>query len=135
MLNKVILMGRITHDLELRSTPSGTSVLQFSLAVERNFVKQGEERQTDFINCVAWKQTAEFIGRFFGKGRLIAIEGHLQSRNYEDKQGNKRTAIEVIVDQVSFTGEGKKDGSGQQQTAPQDEYNDIDVLSEDGCPF
>lgn len=133
-LNKAIIMGRITHDLELRSTPSGTSVLQFSLAVERNFVKQGEERQTDFINCVAWKQTAEFIGRFFGKGRLIAIEGRLQSRNYEDKQGNKRTAIEVIVDQASFTGEPKKDGGGQ-QTAPQDEYNDIDVLSDDGVPF
>ena len=134
MLNKVILLGRITHDLEMRSTPSGTSVLQFSLAVERNFVKQGEERQTDFINCVAWKQTAEFIGRFFGKGRLIAIEGRLQSRNYEDKQGNKRTAIEVIVDQASFTGEPKKDGGGQ-QTAPQDGYNDIDVLSDDEVPF
>ena len=134
MLNKVILMGRITHDLEMRSTPSGTSVLQFSLAVERNFVKQGEERQTDFINCVAWKQTAEFIGRFFGKGRLIAIEGRLQSRSYEDKQGNKRNAIEVIVDQASFTGEGKKDGGGQ-QAAPQDGYNDIDVLSDDGIPF
>ena len=134
MLNKVILLGRITHDLEMRSTPSGTSVLQFSLAVERNFVKQGEERQTDFINCVAWKQTAEFIGRFFGKGRLIAIEGRLQSRNYEDKQGNKRTAIEVIVEQASFTGEPKKDGGGQ-QTAPQDGYNDIDVLSDDEVPF
>lgn len=134
MLNKVILMGRITHDLEMRSTPSGTSVLQFSLAVERNFVKQGEERQTDFINCVAWKQTAEMIAKWFGKGRLIAIEGRLQSRSYEDKQGNKRTAIEVIVDQASFTGEPKKDGGGQ-QAAPQDGYNDIDVLPDDLIPF
>jgi single-strand DNA-binding protein len=134
MLNRTILMGRITHDLELRSTPSGTSVLQFSLAVERNFAKQGEERQTDFISCVAWKQTAEMIAKWFGKGRLIAIEGRLQSRSYEDKQGNKHTAIEVIVDQVSFTGEGKKDGGGQ-QTAPQDGYNDIDVLSDDEIPF
>ena len=131
MLNKVILMGRITHDLELRSTPSGTSVLQFSLAVERNFVKQGEERQTDFINCVAWKQQAEFIGRYFGKGRMIAIEGRLQTRNYEDKQGNKRTAYDVIVESASFTGEPKQD-TQPQSYIPQ---SDPDVISDEDVPF
>ena len=80
MLNKVILMGRITHDLELRQTPNGVSVLSFSIAVDRSFARQGEERQTDFIDCVAWRQQAEFISRYFGKGRMIAVEGELQTR-------------------------------------------------------
>lgn len=108
MLNKVIIMGRLTADPELRSTQNGTSVTQFTLAVDREYQKQGEERQADFINCVAWKQTAEFISRNFSKGRMIAVEGSLQTRNYEDKQGNKRTVTEVIVNNASFTGEPKQ---------------------------
>ena len=108
MLNKVILLGRLTADPELRSTQNGTSVTQFTVAVDRNYQKQGDERQADFINCVAWKQTAEFIVKYFGKGRMIAVEGSLQTRNYEDKQGNKRTATEVIVSNASFTGEPKQ---------------------------
>ena len=107
MLNKVIILGRLTQDPELRSTPSGTSVLQFTVAVDRNY-KQGEEKQADFINCVAWKQTAEFISKHFGKGRMIAIEGRLQSRTYDDKNGVKHFVTEVIVDKASFTGEAKK---------------------------
>ena len=117
MLNRVILMGRITRDLELKQTQNGVSVLSFTIAVDRNFVKQGEERQTDFINCVAWRQQAEFISRYFGKGRMIAIEGQIRTRTYEDNNNNKRTATEVYVDSVSFTGEARQGGSqgGYQQ--------------------
>lgn len=105
MLNSVTLMGRLVADPELKTTQNGTSVASFRLAVERNYAPQGQERQADFIPCVAWRQTAEFIGKYFTKGRMIAVEGSLQSRNYEDKQGQKRTAIEVIVERVHFTGE------------------------------
>lgn len=105
MLNRVILMGRITHELELKQTPSGVSVLTFSVAVERSYSKQGEERQTDFISCVAWRQQAEFISRYFGKGRMIALEGNLRTRSYDDKNGVKHNVVEVFVDSASFTGE------------------------------
>ena len=101
MLNRIILMGRLTADPELRTTPSGVSVASFSIAVERNYQSNGE-RQTDFINCVAWRQTGEFISRFFQKGRMIAVEGSLQTRRYEDKTGAKRTAYDVVVDQAYF---------------------------------
>ena len=105
MLNRVILMGRITQDLELKTTQSGVSVLSFTIAVDRNYARQGEERQTDFIDCVAWRQQAEFINRYFGKGRMIAVEGSLQKRSYDAKDGSKRWVTEVVVDSVSFTGE------------------------------
>lgn len=111
-INSCVLLGRITHDLELKQTPSGVSVLSFSVAVERNFVKQGEERQADFIDCVAWRQTAEFISKFFGKGRMIALEGEIQTRTYQDKDGNNRKATEIVVSQASFTGEKKEDNNG-----------------------
>ncbi len=109
MLNKVILMGRITHEPELKASPSGASVLTFSLAVERNYARQGEERQTDFINCVAWRQTAEFISKYFPKGALIAVEGELQTRKYSARDGSERTVTEVIVSSASFTGERRSD--------------------------
>lgn len=103
MLNKVILMGRLTADPEHKQTPSGVSVTSFSIAVERNFEdKSTGKRQADFITIVAWRQTADFICKYFSKGRMIAIEGSLQTRNYEDKQGNKRTAVEVIADHAYF---------------------------------
>lgn len=108
MLNRVVLMGRITHELDLKVTPSGVSVLQFNVAIDRSYVKQGEERQTDFIACVAWRQQAEFISKYFGKGRMIAIEGSLRSRTYDDKNGSKHYVTEVYVDSVSFTGEPKQ---------------------------
>ena len=101
MLNRVILMGRLTADPELRKTASDLSVTSFTLAVDRNYGK-GADRQTDFINCVAWRQTAEFISRYFSKGRLMAVEGSLQVRNYVDKNENKRQAVEVLVDQAFF---------------------------------
>ena len=136
MLNKAIIMGRITADLELRSTTNGKSVLQFTVAVDRGYVKQGEERQTDFISCVAWGQTAEFISKFFGKGNLIAIEGRIQTRSYEDKSGNKRTAVEVIVEKSSFTGEKKQERQPESQSEQSYDTDDYDgVLSDEGVPF
>ena len=101
MLNKVILMGRLTRDPELRSTPQGVSTCSFSLAVDRNFVRQGEERKADFINCVAWRQTAEFMSKYFKKGSLMAIEGSIQTRSWED-DGKTQYATEVVVGQVYF---------------------------------
>ena len=132
MINKVIILGRITQDLELKQTPNGVSVLSFTVAVDRNFSKQGEERQSDFISCVAWKQTAEFISRHFGKGRMIAVEGQLRTRTYEDKNGSKHYVTEVYVDNASFTGEKKAEN--QQTIGNPDDYED--VLSDDGTiPF
>lgn len=98
MLNRAILMGRLTADPDLRQTPNGVSVVTFSLAVNRNYNKD----QTDFINIVAWRQTADFVSRYFKKGQLVAVEGSIQTRSYNDKQGNKRTAFEVVADQVYF---------------------------------
>ena len=118
MINSVIIMGRITRDLELKQTPSGVTTLSFTVAVDRNYQKQGEEKQTDFISCVAWRQTAEFISRYFGKGRMIALEGALRTRSYDDKNGTKHYVTEVYVDSASFTGEPKP--AAQQQ--PQPEY-------------
>ena len=142
MLNRVILMGRITQDLDLKQTPSSVSVLTFNIAVERSFTKQGEEKQADFITCVAWRQQAEFISKYFGKGRMIAIEGNLRTRNYEDKNGTKHYVTEVYVDSVSFTGEPKQGGNTQQsQPAQQNQavIGDIssfeEILTDDGCPF
>ena len=116
-LNKAIIMGRITHDLEVRQTPSGTAVLQFTVAVDRNYSKDGGEKQTDFINCVAWRQTAEFIGRFWSKGRMIAVDGRLQTRTYEDKNGTKHYITELIVENANFTGEPKQDGGNYQNNS------------------
>ncbi len=112
MLNTVILMGRLTADPELRTTGSGLSVTSFNVAIDRRYAKQGEEKQTDFIPVVAWRQQADFITKYFHKGSMIAIEGSLQSRNYEDKNGNKRTAYEVIVDRASFCGSKAESGTG-----------------------
>ena len=112
MLNKVILSGRITRDPELRQTPQGTSVLTFTLAVERSFSRPGEERQSDFITCVAWNKTAEFISRYFQKGRSIAIIGNLRTRTYDDKNGTKHYVTEVFVDEAQFTFEPKQQGQG-----------------------
>ena len=108
MLNKVILMGRFTRDPELRSTPQGVTTCSFSIAVDRNFVRQGEERKADFINCVAWRQTAEFISKYFRKGSMVALEGSLQTRSWDDQDGKKRYATDVVVSQVYFA-ESKRD--------------------------
>lgn len=105
MLNNIVIMGRLTAAPELKKTQSDLSVCSFMLAVDRSFKREGEERQADFIPCVAWRGTAEFICKYFGKGNLIAVTGSMQSRNYETKDGQKRTAYEVLVEEASFTGE------------------------------
>ncbi len=112
MLNVVALMGRLVADPELRHIPNGTATCTFRIAVDRSFVRAGEERKADFIDIVVWRQTAEFVCKYFRKGNLIAVDGSIQTRNYEDKQGNKRTAFEVVANNVHFTGE-RSSGGGQ----------------------
>ena len=110
MLNKVFIMGRLTSDPELRRTRTGTPVASFSLAVDRDFKdKQTGEKATDFIDVVAWRNTAEFVSRYFTKGRMAVVEGRLQMRDWTDKDGNKRRSAEVVADQVYFGDAGKKD--------------------------
>ena len=124
-MNKVILMGRLTSDPELKTTPNGISVTSFSLAVDRNYVKQGSERKTDFINIVAWRQRAEFICKYFTKGQLIALDGSIETRSYVDKIGNNRTAFEVVVENAYFTGDKRNSQQGgyqQYQPAYQNSY-------------
>jgi single-strand DNA-binding protein len=112
MLNKSILMGRLTKDPETRYTQSNTAVCSFTVAVDRAYVKQGEERKTDFISCQAWGKTAEFISEHFGKGSMIAIEGRIQTRSWDDSEGKKRYVTEVVAERVHFTGE-KKGGASR----------------------
>ena len=104
MLNVVAIMGRLVADPELRTTQSGTNVCSFRIACDRNFARQGEQRQADFIDIVAWRQQAEFVSKYFQKGSLIAIEGSLQTRQYQDKNGQNRTAVEIVANNVSFAG-------------------------------
>ena len=106
MLNKAILMGRLTRDPELRYTQNNIPVVSFSIAVDRNYSK-GQERQTDFIDIVAWRRTAEFVSQWFSKGSMIVVVGSIQSRRWQDKDGNNRTSIEVVADEVQF-GESKR---------------------------
>lgn len=112
MLNCAVIIGRITANPELRTTPNGVSVTSFTVAVERSYQKAGEERQTDFINVVAWRNTAEFVSGYFRKGSMIAVQGSIQTRSYEDRNGNKRTAFEIVADNVSFCGSKSEERSG-----------------------
>ena len=118
MLNKVILMGRLTRDPELKHTQSNISVTSFSIAVDRGFVRAGEERQADFFDIVAWRNTAEFVTRYFRKGQMIAVSGRLQTRKWQDNQGNNRTAYEVVADEVFFA-DSKKENTGYDSYQPQ----------------
>ncbi len=109
MLNHIVIMGRLTRDPELRRTTSGIAVASFTLAVDRDFgSKDGGERETDFIDCVAWRQTGEFVSKYFAKGRMAVVSGRLQIRNWTDKEGNKRRTAEVVADNVYF-GDSKRD--------------------------
>ncbi len=128
MINNVTIMGRLTANPELRTTNTGKSVTSFTVAVDRNY----DREQTDFINIVAWNKTAEFIERYFRKGSMIAIQGSIQTRNYEDKNGNKRTAVEVVADNVSFCG-SKAESAAAEQPAQQsfDDFED----DGDSLPF
>ena len=112
MLNKAILMGRLTADPELRKTPSDVSVTTFTLAVNRSYTRQGEQAQTDFIDIVAWRSTAEFAAKWFTKGMQVAVSGKIQTRTWEDKQGQKRKTVEVVADEVFFA-ESKRDNAGR----------------------
>ena len=112
MLNHITIMGRLTRDPELRRTGSGIAVASFTLAVDRDFSpKDGGERETDFIDCVAWRQTGEFVSKYFTKGRMAVVSGRLQIRNWNDKDGNKRRSAEVVADNVYF-GDSKRDDQG-----------------------
>lgn len=122
MLNRVILMGRLVSDPELKTTGPGISVTSFRIAVDRSYVKSGEERKADFFDIVCWRSTAEFVCRYFGKGAMIAVDGQLQSRTYQAKDGSNRYVVEVVADSVSFTGE-KREQSGNQQYAPPQQNN------------
>ncbi|MBQ4105010.1 MAG: single-stranded DNA-binding protein [Clostridia bacterium] len=114
MINRVVLMGRLVSDPELKTTQSGINVTTFRIAVDRSYVKAGEERQADFFDIVAWRYTADFVCRHFRKGSLIAIDGQLQSRTYQAKDGTNRYVVEVVADNASFTGE-RRDNSGYSQ--------------------
>lgn len=111
MLNKIIVMGRLTRDPELRRTQSGLAVTSFSVACDRDFKNQAGEKETDFIDIVAWRNTAEFVSRYFTKGRMAVVEGRLQMRDWTDRDGNKRRSAEIVADNVYF-GDSKKEGDG-----------------------
>ena len=140
MFNLVVLTGRLTADPELKTTPNGIPVTTFSIAVNRNY-RAGEEQQTDFINIVAWRQRAEFITKYFKKGSMIGIEGSIQTRRYTDKNGNNRTAFEVVANNVQFV-ESKRDGapaaSGEPASfsnADVNDFADLGSASDDDLPF
>ncbi len=119
MFNKVIMMGRIVNDIEFKTTPTGVNVAQFRIAVDRRFQQKGEERKSDFFNIVVWRQQADFVNRYFSKGRMIMIEGELNTRQYTDKNGSPSTWYEIVADRVSFTGEKSQGGSyGDSYGAP-----------------
>ena len=115
MLNKIIIMGRLTRDPELRRTGSGTAVTSFSLACDRDFKSQSGEKETDFIEAVAWKNTAEFVSKYFSKGRMAVVEGRLQIRDWTDKDGGKRRSAEVVADNVYFADSKRSESNDNQK--------------------
>ena len=123
MLNKAILMGRLTKDVELRHTESGVPVASFTLAVDRGFKKEGQQN-VDFLNVVAWRNTAEFVSKWFSKGQLVAVTGRLQSRSFKDKDGNNRTVTEVVADEVFFA-ESKKNDSAPTKAPKEDVKEEV----------
>ena len=143
MFNLVVLTGRLTAAPELKTTQSGISVTSFSIAVDRRY-RAGEEKQTDFINVVAWRQSAEFVAKYFKKGNMIGIEGSIQTRKYTDKNGNNRTAFEVVANNVQFV-ETKRDSapSAVEDTAPAasfsnagaNDFADLGDIADDDLPF
>lgn len=126
MLNHIVIMGRLTHDPEMRRTASGLACSNFSLAVERDIPnKETGSRETDFIDCVAWRATAEFVSKFFSKGSMALVSGRLQIRSWEDKNGNKRRTAEVVADNIYF-GSSKKDASAASTPAPVFDFPKLD---------
>lgn len=141
MFNLVVLTGRLTADPELKTTQSGVAYTNFSIAVQRRY-KSGEEPETDFINLVAWRSTAEFITKYFKKGNLIGIEGSIQTRRYQDKNGNNRTAFEVVVNNVQFVESKRDSGAPMGEPAPAsfsnadvNDFADLGDATDDDLPF
>ena len=143
MLNCCVIMGRLTADPELKTTTSNLSVTTFTVAVDRGYARPGEEKQTDFIPVTAWRSTADFVTKYFRKGSMIAVQGSLQTRNYEDKNGNKRTAYEIVASNVSFCGSKAESGGGNTEPANTNasSYSNANsedfstVVEEDDFPF
>ena len=139
MLNSVCLMGRLVADPELRQTPSGVSVCSFRIAVDRTYQPKGQEKQTDFINIVTWRGTAEFVSRYFRKGQLVAVQGSIQTSQYTDRDGNKRTTFDVVADNVFFA-EKKAESGETKQGAGYDHSPDIqgdfeEIIGDESLPF
>lgn len=140
MLNKIIIMGRLTRDPELRRTGSGTAVTSFSLACDRDFKSRSGDKETDFIEVVAWKNTAEFVSKYFGKGRMAVVEGRLQTRDWTDREGGKRVATEIVADNVYF-GDSKRDSDSGTASSYSDTLSGMtqdfsEISEEDGdIPF
>lgn len=139
MLNKIFIMGRLTKNPELRRTNSGTAVTSFTLAVDRDFKNADGTKETDFIDCVAWRSTAEFAAKYFTKGRMAVVEGKLQIRDWQDKDGNKRRNAEVIADNLYF-GDSRSDNGGYQAAkAPvnvdAEDFAEVEDDMEDSLPF
>ena len=134
MLNNIVIMGRLTRDPELRRTQTGVAVASFTLACERDFAAQGETRETDFIDIVAWRYTAEFAGKYFSKGQMAVVSGRLQIRNWQDKEGNKHRSAEILADHIYF-GEAKRDIQKKRIIAPP--ANDFGEIEDDdlNLPF
>lgn len=137
MINIVALTGHLTYDPELRSTPSGVSVCRFQIAVARNFAPKGEERKADFIDVTAWRQTAEFVCKYFRKGAMIAVEGAIQTDNFTDRDGNKRKSVQVVANQVSFCGSKAEAGTEQPNLNASAAYEDFEEIvdDDDDLPF
>ena len=122
MLNRVILMGRLTAEPDYRTTQSGATFARFTLAVERDFSGQGAERKTDFLDVVVWRNTADFVSKYFHKGQLVAVQGSIQVSSYTDREGNKRRSWDIVADQVYFA-EGRRDGGNQQNNYDYSRYD------------
>lgn len=138
MLNCTTIIGRLVADIELKSTQSGVSVASFTVAVDRDYVKAGEQRQADFIDIVAWRNTAEFAANYFRKGSFIAIQGALQTRSYEDKNGNKRKAVEIVAEKISFCGAKAHidvEDEPKQNAQQYESGNDFESIPNDELPF
>lgn len=140
MINMVALMGRLTFEPELKFTPNGVQVISFQVACDRKYQSESQNRQADFIDCVAWRQTAEFISKYFHKGSMIAVEGTIQTSSYTDKNGNQRKQVEVLANNVSFCG-SKSETSGAAGSQPEPNNSNADnsdfdeIPDDDDLPF
>ena len=134
MLNKIIVMGRLTKDVEVRHTQSGNAVASFTIACDRDFKGKNGEKETDWLDVVAWRNTAEFVSKYFSKGRMAVVEGRLQTRTYEDNNGNKRKVSEIVADNVYF-GDSKKESDPLDQFTQANKFVEVEDDDEGEFPF